>query len=144
MKLIIFQPRCSVRAAVWLCCLMPAIVAGCSDGLPPLGKVSGQVTLDGKPLPGADVFFVPESGIQSYGRTDEQGFYKLSYVSKKGREAGAVIGKHRVSINTLSPQRDIGAPPPKTIPPCYNTQTTLVAEVKPGTNQFDFSLKSGG
>lgn len=137
------KPRSLVLASLLLCCLAMAICAGCDDGLPPLGRVSGQVTLDSSPLPGADVFFVPESGIQSYGRTDEQGRYKLSFVGKKGREAGALLGKHRVMINTLSPQQDIGAPPPKVIPPRYNTNTTLTAEVKQGTNQIDFPLKSG-
>jgi len=124
--------------------LLFMLVAGCSDGLPPLGKVSGQVTLDGRPLPGADVSFVPAKGIQSYGCTDAQGRYQLSFAGPKGRGAGALLGRHRVMISTGNPQAGNEAGPrPPILPPCYNTQSTLTAEVKPGQNQLDFQLKSG-
>jgi hypothetical protein len=122
-----------------------ASVAGCSDGLPPLGKVGGLVTLDGRPLAGADVFFVPVGGgIQSYGCTDAKGRYRLSYSGRKGPGAGAILGRHRVMISAGNPQagNEAVAPPP-ILPSRYNTQTTLAAEVKPGYNDLDFPLQSG-
>ena len=75
------------------------VIAGCSSGssdLPPLGEVSGTVTLDGAPVAGAEVTFVPGSGSPSVGKTDGEGHYTLAYVQET---SGAEIGKHTVQIS---------------------------------------------
>lgn len=126
-------------------------IIGCGGGsdAPELGAVKGTVQMDGKPLDGATVTFQPqEGGRPSFGETDGEGYYELQYTAD---EAGAVVGKHRVSISTYR-EGDPGAEDPaeqksqpERVPAQYNTQTELEAEVKPGTNPpIDFNLESQG
>ena len=109
--------------------LVPALLAfapGCGSGQPSLGKVRGQVTMDGRPLAGVTVSFEPlAGGRQSSGVTDEQGQYELVYLRDI---KGAVVGKHRVRIGSDSRT----APPKQRLPSRYNRKTTLEAEVKRG------------
>jgi hypothetical protein len=116
-----------------LCC-------GCGGGAsdtPELGQVSGTVTLDGQPLAGANLEFVPqEGGRPSVGTTDEAGHYELRYSQD---EPGAKVGTHTVSIRTFS----YSAPDvPEKLPAKYNAQTTLTATVKPGENTTPFDLQT--
>lgn len=70
--------------------------AGCGpnadpSNLPPrLQPVTGTITIDGKPLPGIVVTFVPveEGGSMTLGETDKDGRYRLSYVGMPGCAAG--------------------------------------------------------
>lgn len=119
--------------------LLGTLAGGCADGGPELAPVSGRVTLDGRPLENARVTFQPDGAKRpSYGDTDADGRYLL--VHKRG-EGGALVGKHTVVI-TVSPE--IVRNPPH-IPPEYNSQSTLKADVKAGEdNVFDFDLKSAG
>lgn len=59
-------------ATFWITCAVVAFV-GC--GRSDLGQVTGRVTLDGEPLAGAFVEFVPTGGegSSSSGRTNERG-----------------------------------------------------------------------
>src|SRR5690606_27047316 len=82
------------------------LLVGCggTDG-PPLGSVSGRVTLDGQPLANAVVQFQPTGadGTYSAGRTDEDGYYQLRYTRDR---YGALIGSHRVSVSTAAPDAE--------------------------------------
>lgn len=53
----------------WVLTAVVLFAGGCGSGvaLPELGTVSGVVTLDGKPLPGVTVKFVPANGRTSSG-----------------------------------------------------------------------------
>ena len=62
--------------------------AGCGDGTPPLGKVTGTVTRGGKPVPGVVVNFMPDNGRPSWGKTDAAGKYTLNY--DEGNDGGQV------------------------------------------------------
>ena len=42
---------------------------------PTFGKVSGTVTLDGQPLAGVTVYFLPKEGRRSFGITNKEGQY---------------------------------------------------------------------
>ena len=53
--------RASVIGSIGLCVGLALLVGGCGDGGPPMGKVSGTVTLDGQPLAGAEVEFAPQA-----------------------------------------------------------------------------------
>jgi hypothetical protein len=135
----------SVRAwnARWtLLCVLGISLTGC--GRPEnIGQVSGMVTLNGQPLPGALIQFEPlAGGSPSGGYTDESGQYSLTY----NREVqGAEIGEHRVLIRT----KDLGNPdsdPPRpkkaeSVPARYNTKSELTAKVEAGKNQIDFPLE---
>lgn len=92
-------------------CLVASLVlftsSGCGDGTPPIGKVTGTVTREGKPLPGVTVNFLPEAGRPSWGITDESGRYKLSWDADHD---GAEVGRHKVTVafDPGSPMEEAG------------------------------------
>ena len=134
---------------MWLLALLAS--GGCkqSNFVP----VSGQVTLDGKPLAGVMVTFQPQStqsGINGGGssaKTDEGGHYTLRSMIED-RE-GAVVGSHQVEIAAIvdaSSDLDTGGRLPKAkiyIPARYNSKTELTMEVPPGGKKdANFALTS--
>jgi hypothetical protein len=120
------------------------ILAGCG-GRSDLAKVSGLVTLDGKPLPSATVVFQPDaSGPASYGLTDEQGRYSVMY---DVGQSGAVLGMHSVKISTYQEKDPDADPPiaaaPEVLPDRYNKTSELRAEViSSKVNEINFKLES--
>lgn len=122
---------------------------GSGDGLP-RQRVSGSVTLDGKPLESGSITFDPEDP----GRANAvSGFAMIrggSYAIAAA--AGLTPGQYRVSIvstgGEAAPATEApGAPPRKVaeglVPAKYNTHSSLKAEVKPdGTGPVDFALTS--
>lgn len=127
-------------------CLTLVGCGGAPGDQPDLGTVTGTVTMNGKPLPGVMVVFSPESGRSSMGLTNDAGEYELEYV---GDTKGAKVGQHKISITTAqtdsseeSGEEESGAPTKETIPPTYNTRTTLSEEVKPGENIINFTLST--
>ena len=135
------------RTTAFLLTLLLSIsVIGCSSGDDGnLGSVSGTVTLDGKPYPGAVVTYTPSNnqGRPSKGLTDESGQYELIYIRTT---RGAEKGDHRVRITTLPPS----GPPEvvskikfkETVPKKYNTRSELTATVESGSNEINFELDS--
>ena len=127
--------------------LVSLVCLGCDGGdLPDLANVEGIVTLDGQPLPNAVLTFQPESaGRPSFARTDEKGRYELIFTA--GNE-GATLGKHTVTITTLTDGDPDADPPiassPEKLPSQYNSSTELSHEVQPGKNNVDFELSSEG
>jgi hypothetical protein len=116
-------------------------LAGCGGPEhPEVGRVSGVVTLDGQPLPEAIVMFQPTQGRASIATTDSAGKYSLTYLDGV---PGALLGAHKVIIRTEVPGED-GQPPiaKEKLPKKYHEKTELTAEVKPGSNTFDFPLTS--
>ena len=144
--------RCPIPHRLWnaACLSFTVFLAGCGgvSDQPELGQVEGNVTLGGKPLAGASVVFQPEKGRPSFGTTDENGHYQLSY---KEDVPGAAVGRHAVAITTYQ-EGDPGADDPalqksrkEEVPAQYNRKTTLTAEVKPGDNEpINFDLQTGG
>jgi hypothetical protein len=131
------------------------VLLGCGPQPPRVAKVSGRVTLDGKPLPKASVTFVPMAskgnqnpGPTAQGMTDADGRYQLAVdVSTPG----AVVGKCRIYVTTILSDpaiddRDAGGPIRKVrdrVPQRYNQGTELQFDVPPGgTNQANFDLTS--
>ena len=88
-------------SVVSVLCLVATL--GCGPGSEfDLVPVSGTIKMDGKPLPGVQVNFFPQSrgdtslvGPYSNAITDEQGSFTLK--SRYGH-AGAVVGEHQVSV----------------------------------------------
>jgi hypothetical protein len=121
-------------------------LTGCNrENLPGLGKVTGTVTMDGKPVPEAMVSFEPVDGsaAPAMGRTDGTGLYEL-YYSRTAK--GAKIGEHAVRITSYQEfgEDDARQIKKETIPSRYNVKTELKATVNRGQNKIDFDLKSGG
>ncbi len=84
--------------AVCLLSLSTCLV-GCGDKLsgPATEPVSGVVTLDGTPVPQANVVFLPDAknGKPASGVTDENGRYELTTFNPKD---GAMAGSYKVMI----------------------------------------------
>jgi hypothetical protein len=119
-----------------------------APNLPPLVRVTGTVTLDGKPLPKALVRFQPifESANKAnlalataYGTTDDNGKYDLVYMYVNERQVfGAPLGPHQVVI-TVTDKQGIELLPPK-----YSVgfKSELKATVTKGMPPKDFDLSS--
>jgi hypothetical protein len=138
------------RTAVLLGCALG--LTGCSGGAQ-FAPVSGRVTLDGRPLAYAAVYFLPMAptgkfeapGPGSLAVTDEQGDYTL-IIAGRGTP-GAVVGDHRVQISTRTAvppgATDTSAPQRELVPPKYNNQTTLRFVVQlGGTAEANFDLRT--
>lgn len=123
-------------AKLWMLVVCASLMGlgGCRSGdSPPLGRVEGTVTLDGKPLSEGRIMFVPvDGGRTSTGEFDESGNYQLIYSLD---EWGAKVGEHTVKITT---QNDFGGG--ERIPAKYNVDSELKAVVEGGSNTFDFEL----
>lgn len=147
MSLKLFQTASSRLLASAL--LFAGLAQGCG-GAKEVGLVTveGVVTLNGAPLPDANVVFRPTKGRPSIGKTDEKGRYQLAYL--EGRP-GALPGAHQVSISTfVEPNSDSSDPllqkgRPEQVPANYNVRTTLVADLSADGNAVqDFTLESRG
>ena len=124
--------------------------AGCSKGFK-LAPVSGRVTMDNKPLAGAEVSFYLMNGDKdtpyASGTTDDQGNYKLEVLVGGSPVDGGVVGENRVMIsrNKLNGPKKVL---PKDIvrgldevPARYNQDSTLTFAVPPGgSNEASFQL----
>ena len=131
------------------------VVFGCgkkNPNLPDLVPVTGTVTLDGKPLDGATVYFTPVGdtrGVDAFGKTDSQGRYTLGS-RKMGK--GTPIGQYKVTIGKtvmldgssaegkatdpdINPRREI-------LPAKYShpMATILRATIAEGGSEIDFPL----
>ena len=135
MNMFAFIPRldCGARVAAAIL-VLTVVMTGCSKRFP-MAEVSGKVTLDGQPLSGATVMFVPEKGFAAAGTLQPDGTFRLI----SGRPGnGAVIGLHKVAVMPADPLLDAR------IPITFRSAETsgLSAEVKAGKNSFDFELTS--
>jgi hypothetical protein len=123
-------------------------VLGCGSGGDGLDRqpVSGQVTIDGQPLDEGEIAFAPTTGGgPSAGGKISGGSYSIP------RADGPVPGPHRVSIYSAKPTgkkvKDETDPNvtyderAETIPETYNARTTLNADIKAGSNRFDYALE---
>ena len=143
-----------MRNTLWLLLAVAFLSGGCGSGanLPDLGTVTGTVTLDGKPLVGVTVKFVPANGRTSSAITDASGKYELTYNADNN---GAEVGEHTVYVMGQggegggNPNEEGGGgdasnvePFTGTIPAKYNEKSTLKKTVKAGDNTIDFELTS--
>jgi hypothetical protein len=124
----------------WLLLLAVLTMLGCqSKSEPPKAEVSGNVTLDGKPMAEGDITFV----------TVAEGVRETLPV-KDGKFTGMVqIGERQVEIRGYRQSQAAtamygpGAEPSMEnyLPERYNAKTTLKASVTPeGPNTFDFKV----
>ena len=133
-------------------------VIGCAQSSLPVQFVEGTVTLDGVPVADADVGFTPKAGsggVPAVGKTDTNGYYRLT--SAQGGEfgKGAVVGEYDVRVMKyldldivapVNPQPGDHVPlanPKHHLPERYADANTsgLSATVKKGKNSIDFNLE---
>ena len=123
-----------IRNGGWLACLV-CLVLGCGvSDQPPLGRVTGKVTLDGQPLVGVIVNFQPETGRAATAETDASGNYDLIYIYGTN---GTKVGK-----NTVSFRWPDGVEGKQPLPKAYTGATNQVVDIKAGRNKLDWELKS--
>jgi hypothetical protein len=130
-----------------------AVVLGCDSGVQRVAPVSGTVTYNGQPVPGAHVSFVPGDGSSraAAGLTDANGKFTLGTFSTSD---GAIVGQHKVGVIANGPSRPARpgegsgmpgetVPGPPLIPAKYFSPETsgLTQEVKPGNNSVELILK---
>jgi hypothetical protein len=125
---------------VWGAYFLSSQVIVGRGNLPPLGRVSGQVTLDGQPLPNATVRFIPitddgkgarKGASVAMGVTDDNGHYQLFYVKDT---SGAAIGQNLIAVEAKD---SVGH---ERVRREFNAQTTLQREVKSGSQEMDFDV----
>lgn len=152
--------RKAIRAVGWRRWSLLVVSLGFSTGLywylnqpklevPPLGQVSGVVTLDGKPVSGATVYFAPEKreykrdkvsrGLPlrtATGLTDADGRYSLTYVDTV---SGTFLGTNRVSVQPMMDEKGKNK-----VPTAWGRESKNTFDVVEGANpQFDVVMKSG-
>lgn len=114
-------------------------LAGCGSKPPfETAKVTGSVTLDGKPVSEGSVVFNPPRGWPASGELDAQGHFTLSTYEDQD---GAIVGPHEIAVIALSgppPSEDVERMPPAPakwlMPERYGNRATsgLRYEVKAG------------
>lgn len=131
---------------------------GCGAKQAERGKVSGLVTIDGKPVTEGHVCFWPLSGRPALGQIGPDGTYRLTTYSP---DDGAKIGPHRVTIEAKqvigkqdrpkSIEDEAKLKQPSTrgkvvwlVPESYSKleSSKLDAIVEQGDNRIDFALSS--
>ncbi|QDV67504.1 hypothetical protein Poly24_12040 [Rosistilla carotiformis] len=137
--------NCKKIVATGLLAMLILATFGCGpSGLPPLGTVHGTVTIDGQPVEGASIEFIPENGRPSVGETDTSGNYNMMFTYDAD---GALVGKHTVRITTAregvvsegdGPSIEAR---PELLPAKYNEASELQVDVAAGDNTFDFDLE---
>jgi hypothetical protein len=125
--------------------LVGLVIAACGcGGGPRLVPVSGQVKLDGQPLPDAQVTFRPDStevypGPPSSGTTDADGRFTLR--TADGHD-GAVVGPHkvRISLRAKASSANPDAPSAEKLPARYSGDNTVLTFTVPekGTGEANF------
>jgi hypothetical protein len=99
----------SLRGLLWglTACLGTLVALGCGGGDAPV-SVKGVVMLDGSPLAGATVTFMPNgtAGRPATGETDQEGVFYLTSFKK---DDGAFPGEYHVLVTKM---QGIEAPPP--------------------------------
>jgi hypothetical protein len=130
-----------------------AIQAGCgaADAGPETVEVTGSVSFQGAPVPGATVLFQPtdRSGAvkPSQATTDDEGRFAMStYVGDSQYKAGLPPGGYRVAITKLDTSRVTSTltPPANTLPAKYASPESSGFEVQVsqgGENHFDIPLE---
>lgn len=114
-----------------------------------LVNVSGTVTLDGQPLPGATVAFEAPDGTYSSGVTDASGAFDLMFnTEKSGCLTGDKIVRIQFKTDSENPDGESEAEGSTAnqssikIPEQYNKKSTLEVTVDANHTTFEFDLKS--
>lgn len=158
--------RTPTAVASWAIVLSVCSLTGCGSRGPRVEFVDGIVLLDGEPLDGATVFFIPNAergetptGLSAAGRTKVDGTFQLNASAGAPAGAGTAIGTYAVAVVKQQgppiPEPDASgflppAPPNMevrdVVPKVYGSADTspLRATVVSGRNTFRFELDSSG
>jgi hypothetical protein len=136
------------RRVVWLpavACVVAGIVgSGCGGpGGPEVAIVTGTDTLNGQPVEGALLQFLPqvEYGSSSHGVTDAHGHYEMHFTRTR---PGVMIGKSlvRITSDDAVTVGDRKFSRQEVFPPEYNVQSEQEVKVRRGKNRIDFHIET--
>jgi hypothetical protein len=123
--------------------MIAASLAGCGPKAPPTGTVSGEVTLDGQPLPEGNIQFTPlTSNAGTAGTLIKDGKFEAVVPVANMRvtiNASKVVGKRKVYPTPDSPEVDEVV---EIIPQRYNVSSQLSIDVKEGSQAVRYDLTS--
>lgn len=127
-----------------------AICCGCGRGNGPIRvAVAGDVAVDGTPIAEGSILFIPAPGTKGpvAGASITGGRYSIAAAK------GPCVGPYRVEIHgsqktgrrvkvagPQGPASSIVDEIIEIVPAKYNTQSTLVADLKAGKNRLDFAI----
>lgn len=112
--------------------------AGCGASNPPTFPVSGTVTLDGKPVAGAAILFIPFDGTgqPASAQSDANGNYKLTTFTA---DDGAMAGNYKIKVTKfdtpdggMSPYGAPAEEPASSSPPKKMTEEEERARMEAG------------
>lgn len=124
------------------CLLGLPLIVGCGNSL---GIVKGTVTLDGQPVPAGNVTFVKQ---------DEANPAREGAVISNGKfQAKIPPGKYKLELNgqkvtgsrtqkNFDGNDDVLPLSSEMFPDIYNTQSTLIEDIKPGPQPIKLDLNS--
>jgi hypothetical protein len=128
--------------------LLLGLMLGCGPAGPTRAEVSGTVSLNGTPVSEGSINFFPTDGNKGpeAGGAIRDGKYHIP------RAQGPVIGKNRVELRSFQKSgRMIQDPTAKpgtmmeeitnVFPAEYNSNSTIVREIKPGQNTIEFEIR---
>ena len=130
---------------VFVFALAMLMIAGCSQS--ETVAVTGTVTLDGKPVENAEVFFNPKAGRMATGVTDATGHFSIATTKPND---GAKPGDYVVTLGEYYPAGVVPPLPkdggqfPSRFPPQYGdpARSPLTVHVERGAkNDFPIELK---
>ncbi|MFO0927392.1 MAG: hypothetical protein U0736_10180 [Gemmataceae bacterium] len=133
-------------------------VVGCGPRPPAVVPVEGRVLLDGRPLPHAEVQFLPElrdfgAELNSTGVTDATGRFRLRCLYRS--QDGAAVARHRVLVTEAAMPDALRSPAGqgryaqhlrglanRPIPPVYGSvaATPLRVDVTPARTEYEIRL----
>jgi hypothetical protein len=129
--------------------VMLLLAFGCGRGATNCGSISGEVTLDGKPIEKGSILFMPSDGVKGTiaGGPILNGRYHIDAVK------GPAVGLNRVEIRSM---KKTGRRIPKgmgqtgemideemeAVAMQFNSASTLKAEIKSGENTENFAVRS--
>jgi len=131
----------------WIGCgVSLLLLSGCGShgDRPPIGRVHGIVTLDGKPLSLATIAFRPmEGGRLSTAISSEDGTYELVYLESPRKVLGAKIGENMVYVSTYISEEKEKGPRVEIVPDCYRKKESILkVSIHKGRNEINLNLKS--
>jgi len=132
-----------------VCGLLLLLAIGCGKSGSNRSAISGNVTLDGKPIEHGSILFTPIEGTKGTvaGGPIEGGQYRLA------NDKGPAIGQNRVEIHAmrqtgkmvqkpLAPRGEMIEESVEAIPPRFNSASTLKTQIQPGENTANFDVVS--
>jgi len=118
-------------------CFVLLVLLGCGGSGVELATVEGTITVEGRPLSGGFVRFMPiNGGRTASGRTDKDGHYTMQY---SVHDDGVLVGPARVAITTGSLEDPKHSN--ETIAFEFNHESKLEVNVENKRNVFDFDVK---